>query len=180
MGDGEHRDERSDEQLWAAFVAGQDEALPALERRYRRELYWYLLLSTGKQDAAARALRSTWALLAGWRGAFAGFGSFRTWLYAVATQNTTPATRPETFGLTDLLDDLKRTERTTERARLFFRVVDIDRALRQPFLLATLAGLSVEDAALVCNFSVERTRHCLARAYRTMARLRRREAAGTP
>jgi DNA-directed RNA polymerase specialized sigma24 family protein len=179
MGESEVQDDggRSDERLWEAFVGGDDEALVVLERRYRAELFWYLLLSMGKQDAAARALRSTWALLAAFRAPHDGFGSFRAWLYAVATQNAVPATHPDAFGLGDLIDDLKRAPQTTERGRLFFYVTDMARALRQPFLLVTLAGLSVEEAAGACNFTVERTWGCLGKAYGEMARAVRKEAA---
>ena len=172
--------DQSDERLWGSFVDGDDGALLVLERRYRAELFWYLLLSMGKQDAAARALRSTWTLLVGFRAPFEGFGSFRSWLYAVATQNAIPATHPDTFGLTDLIDDLKRGTSTTERGRLFYHVVDTARALRQPFLLVTLAGLSVEEAAKVCNFTVERAWRAVEKAYVSMAQAGRREAANTP
>jgi len=171
---------RSDERLWQAFVAGEDEALAALEARYRMELFWYLLLSMGKQDEAARALRSTWSLLAAFRAPFEGFGSFRAWVYAVATQNSVPATRPESFGLGDLIDDLKRGPQTSGRGRLFYRIVDMTRVLRQPFLLVTVAGLSIEDAARACNFTVERTCRCVEKAYGSMARALRTEAESLP
>lgn len=183
MEDGQARTgtaEQSDEQLWQRFVSGDDDALGVLESRYRLELYWYLLLSTGKQDAAARALRSAWTLLAAFREPLSGFGSFRIWLYAVATQNSVPATHPEPFGLTELVDDLKRGEKTSERGRLFYRIVDMARAARQPFLLVTLAGLSVDEAASACNFTVERTWRSLEQAYRSAARPGRRRAADSP
>jgi DNA-directed RNA polymerase specialized sigma24 family protein len=170
-------DRRPDERLWEAFVGGDDQALSILERRHRVDLFWYLLLSTGKQDAAARALRSVWTLLAGFRAPYEGFGSFRAWLYAVATQNAVPATHPDTFGLTDLIDDLKRGKQSTGRSRLFFEVIDMARAERQPFLLVTFAGLTVEEAARACNFTVERTWRCLEKAYASVAHVGRPEAA---
>jgi DNA-directed RNA polymerase specialized sigma24 family protein len=159
----------SDEDLWTRFVGGDDEAIGVLAGRHRDQVFWYLLLSTGKQDDAARNSRAVWALLAAWRAPYEGFGSFRSWLYAVATQNAVPATHPEMFGLGDLIDDLKRGEPESHRARVFYAIVDMTRAVRQPLLLTAVAGLTLEDAAKACNFTVERTRRCLARAYSQLA-----------
>ena len=160
----------TDEQLWEWFVQGDDDALGVLEARYRAELHWYLLLSMGKQDGVARALKSVWTLLASYRQGFQGFPSLRTWLYAVVTQNCVPATRPDPFGLTDLVDDLRRGPQRTRREELFYRIVDMSREVRQPFLLTVLAGLSIEDAARACNFDIRRTWRCLERAYERLER----------
>jgi DNA-directed RNA polymerase specialized sigma24 family protein len=202
--------EKSDEELWRAFVAGtsaaagspgaagnsaaadsgatgkgvavrpSDAALDVLIGRYRRPLFWYLLLSTGKQDSAAQYTRNTWALLAAYRRPFQGFESFKGWLYAVATQNWVPATHPATFGFAELLDDLKRTEETSRRAKFFFLITELAPAERQPFLLVTVAGLTVPEAAKACRFDEERAWECLARAYGRLARaelFKRAEAA---
>lgn len=160
----------ADDDLWKAFVAGNDAALGALVERHRKALYWYLLLSTGKQDAAARHTRDTWGLLAAHRRPFEGFDSFRNWLYAVATQNCVPATHPEAFGFGDLLDDLRRAPQAGRRGKLFFAIADMAPSERQPFLLVTLAGLPAEDAARACNFTIERTWRCLEKAYGRLAR----------
>jgi DNA-directed RNA polymerase specialized sigma24 family protein len=160
----------SDEDLWDGFVAGEDQAVRVLADRYRDEVFGYLLLSTGKQDAAARNCRSIWALLAAWRRPYEGFSSFRGWLYAVVTQNAVPATHPEPFGLGDLIDDLKRGEPNSREARVFYALVDMTRAVRQPLLLTALAGLTVDEAAKACNFNPERVRRCLVKAYAQLGR----------
>ena len=160
----------SDEDLWQRFVDGEDEAVRALAARYEREMFWYLLLSTGKQDDAARSCRGIWALLTAWRSSFEGFSSFRSWLYAVVTQNAVPATHPEAFGLSDLIDDLKRGEPGSRRARIFYALVDMSRSVRQPLLLTAFAGLTVEEAAKACNFTVARTRRCLVKACARLGR----------
>ena len=98
------------------------------------------------------------------------FESFKGWLYAVVTQDAVPATHPETYGLMGLLDELKRGEENSRRAKLFFRIVDMRRDLRQPFLLVTLAGLSPTEAAAACNFTVERTLDCIEKAFGRLAR----------
>ncbi|MHC4481453.1 MAG: RNA polymerase sigma factor, partial [Planctomycetota bacterium] len=130
----------SDDELWGAFAAGDDEPIGVLLTRYRDELYWYLLISLGKEDAAAHSLRDVWALLAAYRRPFSGFSSFRAWLYAAATQSAVPPAHPEVMGLGEFLDDLKRVPQSTRRGKLFYAVRDLKRRLRQPFLLVTLAG----------------------------------------
>ncbi|MFO7959306.1 MAG: hypothetical protein R6X33_19660 [Candidatus Brocadiia bacterium] len=159
-----------DEELWAAFVDGDDEALRELARRYRDELFWYLLLSTGTQQAAAQHLMNVWDILARYRRPYEGFDSFRSWLYAVATQNSVPATHPEPLGLMDLIGDLKRGKARTRRGRLFFHLTDLTRAVRQPFLLATVGGLNIEETAAVCNFTRRKTEACLRKACRFLRR----------
>jgi len=159
----------TDEELWGAFVEGDDGALEALVDRYNGELFWYLLLSTGRQRSAAQHLFRVWDLVARYRKPHAGFGSFRAWLYAVATQNAVPAGHPEGLGLTELLDDLGRGAPTSRTAEVFFRIADMRRHLRQPFLLVTVAGLSPADAARACNFTEERTVRYVAAAYRRLA-----------
>ncbi|MHC5033919.1 MAG: hypothetical protein ACYTFZ_02635 [Planctomycetota bacterium] len=158
-----------DEQLWGGFVGGEDGALDILVGRYREELHWYLVLSTGRQDVAARSFQAVWSLLASYRCPFEEFASFRSWLYAAATQNAAPPTHPERFGLADFVDDLRRVEPKERRGKLFFAIRDLKQALRQPLLLVTLAGLSVPEAAKACNFTVERTWRCLEKAYQGLA-----------
>jgi DNA-directed RNA polymerase specialized sigma24 family protein len=160
----------ADEDLWGAYVSGSDEALRELIARHREALYWYLLLSTGKESEAAQAVQRAWGLVAAYRRPFAGFASFKSWLYAVATQSSVPATHPDQFGLADMLDDFKRPASEARRTRLFFRLADMARAVRQPFLLVTIAGLSVGEAAKACNFTERRAFRCIEKAYRRLAR----------
>lgn len=165
-------DSAADEALWAAFLDGDNEALETLIRRYAKELFWYLLLSTGQRRTAGRHLIRVWNLLARWRRPYEGFETFRNWLYAVATQNCVPPTHPESLGLTELVDDLTRGGPADRRAEVFFRITDLRRHLRQPFLLVTVAGLDLPAAARACNFSQQRTAKFVEKAYRRLARLR--------
>ena len=162
----------SDEQLWGAFVRADDSALETLVDRYSSGLYWYLLLSTGNQQAAAQQAVSIWELVACYRRPFEGFGSFKSWLYAVATQNAVPAARREDLGLSGLLDDMRRSAQVSGKARTFFGIRDMVRSIRQPFLLVAVAGLTVEDAAKACNFSEERTVRSIEMACRQLGRAR--------
>ena len=163
---------RSDEALWAAFVGGDDGALRELAGRYAHELYWYLLLSTGKPRKAGECTEGAFRQIAAYRKEFEGFSCFRAWLYAVATQSAVPATRRDEFGFQDLIDDLSRLRSDTVRSRNFFGIVDLPRGMRQPFVLVTVVGLPVEDAACVCRMTRERTMKCIAKAYRVLSRNR--------
>ncbi len=162
--------EPGDAALWDAYCAGDADALRVLVGRYKDELYWYLLLSTGRPDEAARHCIQTWVLVARCAAAVEGFSSFREWLYAVATQNTVPPTHPETFGLSDLLAEVTRGRPGGERGRIMIRLIEMHRRLRQPLLLVTLAGLGVDEAARVCNYTAERTVRALDRACRVLGR----------
>ena len=149
--------EPGDDALWDGYCAGDADALRALVRRHKDELYWYLLLSTGRPDEAARHSIQTWVLVARCARAVEGFSSFRGWLYAVATQN-------------DLVAEVRRGRPGSERGRIMTRLIEMHRRLRQPLLLVTLAALGVEEAARVCNYTAERTVRALDRACRVLGR----------
>ncbi len=162
--------ERSDEALWERFVDGEDSALDALVRRHEDELYTYLLLSTRSPRTALQHLLNTWEIVAGYRRPYEGFGSFRSWLYAVATQNCVPATHSDTFGLGEVLADIRRAAPADRRSKIVHRLSDLTRRIRQPVLLVGVVGLSIEDASKVCNFTRSRTIAYLERACRFLAR----------
>jgi DNA-directed RNA polymerase specialized sigma24 family protein len=163
--------EPSDEELWTAFVGGDDDAVETLVERHGKGLYWYLVLSTGDQQAAAQHLLRTWELAAGYRRPFAGFRSFRAWIYAVATQNAVPATQPDVIGLADLLDDVRRSPELPGRGELFFAIRDLLRWTRQPFLLVSVVGLGIDEAARACGFTEERAVRAIDQALRQLSRL---------
>jgi hypothetical protein len=52
--------------------------------------------------------------------------------------------------------------------------------VRQPFLLTTVAGLSIEEAARACNFTQRDTARCVETAYRRLAGTRLFKSAKTP
>lgn len=160
-----------DEQLWEAFVAGDRTALEALIERHRDGLYWYLVLSMGDQQAAAQQLLRVWELAVQYRGPLTGFDSFKGWIYAVATQNAVPATQHDVMGLTDLLDDVRRARVASPGSDVFYGIRDMLRPVRQPLLLVSLAGLTLEEAAKACNFTVERVERSVAEACRQLSKL---------
>ncbi len=170
----------TDEHLYDAFVDGDDAALEALVDRHNAALFWYLFLSTGQQRTAAQHVFRTWDMVDRWRKPHDGFGSFRAWLYAVATQNSVPAGHPEGLGLTELMEDMRRAQPSGRWGETFFRIADMHRHVRQPFLLVTVAGLTIPEAARACNFTEQTTARCVETAYRRLARTRLFKSAKTP
>jgi hypothetical protein len=138
------------------------------------------LLSTGRQHPAAQHLFRTWDAVARWRRPHAGFDSFKGWLYAVATQTAVPAGHPEDLGLTELMDDISRGQPIGRSAEAVFRIAEMRRHLRQPFLLVTVAGLSIAEGAKACNFSEPDTARRVEAAYRRMAGTRLFSSAKAP
>jgi len=161
-----------DEQLWQAYAEGDAAALRKLVDRHSSGLYWYLLLSTGQMNTSVRFLAETWCLGAYWRGPLDGFGSFREWLFAVATQNLLPPTHPEAMGLNELIDDVKRADASSRWGEVFYQLMDLRRFVRQPFLLVTVAGLGIREAARVCKFTPTLTARRVQKAYDRLARSR--------
>ncbi len=165
-------DDRTDEALWACYAAGEDEALGALMARHAEGLYRYLVLSAGRPEVAAGYLTDVWRAVASYRGGTEGFGSWKGWLYAVATQRAVPATGAEPFGLAELLAEVRGGHPAAAAGPLWLLLADLPRQLRQPLLLVGVAGLSVGGAAAACNFSEAKTLACLGRACRRLARSR--------
>jgi len=160
----------SDEDLWDEFVSGDAGAAEVLAERYGDELYWYLFLSMGDQQRAAQGLLRTWELACDFRRSFEPFESFRSWIYAVATQNSVPATQSDMTGLVDLLDDVRRKPVLPRRGDVFFGIRDMLRWVRQPFLLVTVAGLTVRQTAWACNFTEDKVLRALAEGCRQLGR----------
>ena len=171
MAEDTHREQRptsGDESLWSRFIEGDEGALLTLASRYRDELYWYLLLSTGRPRTAAEGTLSVWSRMAQCRRPIEEFTSFRIWLYAVATQNVVPPTHPERFGLTDAMQELRAERPSSQREQLVLAIRDLQVSIRQPFLLLVVAGLSMEETAMCCNFTKGRTVACVEKACRRL------------
>jgi hypothetical protein len=152
--------EWDDDRLWQAYVDGEDDALYELVGRHSEGLFRYLLLATGRVRKAAQMTGEAWALVAAWRGSRQGFGSFREWLYAVATQNFVPPTQPETAGLGDVIDEFTGREAGAGLGAAVYRVVALLRHLRVPVLLR-VAQFGDEQIGRVCNFTVEKAHRCV-------------------
>jgi len=163
----EHLD---DTELWSAYVRGNDAAFSEVCRRYRGELYWYLLLSLASPRRAAQRLAEVMGLAAAYRLPYEGFESLKGWLYAIATQSAVSTKEPEELGFADLFEGTRRRKPRTTTERAVYELADLKRQLRQPLLLVTAGGLSISEAARACNFTEEQAAKCIEKALRALSR----------
>ena len=74
----------TDDELIAAFQAGDAEALGELLQRHKSALYGYLLRLTGRRDAAEDIFQDVFLKLVRDPSAYGQRGKFRPWLFTVA------------------------------------------------------------------------------------------------
>jgi len=159
-----------DEQLWCAYVEGDDAALAEVIRRHGGGLYWYLLSSLVNQQRALDGMMEVLELAAAHRGPHDGFASLKGWLYAIATQKVVPTHRVEEPGLDDPMRQLMMSERAPEKHRRVFALADLQPRLRQPLLLLTQVQLPLEEAARACNYTEHRLIASVEEALRILAK----------
>ena len=75
---------RTDEELLAAFVGGNEAMFGELVRRYERPLHALICRLTGDPAEAPDVFQETFIRVFRHAGSFTGRSRFKTWLYAVA------------------------------------------------------------------------------------------------
>jgi RNA polymerase sigma factor (sigma-70 family) len=164
---------RSDEQLVAAFRAGNDEAFQVIFDRYRQRLFAYTrqMLSGSRQDAEDALqdvfLRAYAALRANDRPV-----SLRAWLYRVAhnrcidqLRRPTPA-QADVFDLSrsPLRDPIVESQRREDLRRLVEDVQRLPEAQRSALLMREMDGLSYQELADALDVTVPAIKSLLVRA----------------
>lgn len=150
-----HR-QRTDEQLLAEFVKGDQAALGALARRYEAALLGLANgLIGGRAEMACDAVQETWVRVIRFAKQFGGRSSFKTWLYRIAVNQcrslqtvrqlaeiTEPADRD------DKSDGPERAAEKTERNHALRCAVNrLDDDRRTVVLLCYHDGMTHESAA---------------------------------
>jgi RNA polymerase sigma factor (sigma-70 family) len=164
---------RSDEQLVAAFRAGNEEAFQVIFDRYRQRLFAYTrqMLSGSRQDAEDALqdvfLRAYAALRANDRPV-----SLRAWLYRVAhnrcidqLRRPTPA-QADVFDLSrsPLRDPIEESQRREDLRRLVEDVQRLPEAQRSALLMREMDGLSYQELADALDVTVPAIKSLLVRA----------------
>lgn len=150
---------------------GSADAFATLFARHRAPLYGYLLRMTRQPEAADEVFqeaflsvhraRSTWS---------SADGSFRSWLYRIATNALRDGQRRRLRRPEVLTDDLDRPVFDAPLGRIAIdrAILDLPENLRDAFLLA-LAGFDHNEVAASLDISPDNAR---ARVSRARARLR--------
>lgn len=164
---------------------GDSAAFEALYARHRAALFRYLLRQCGKRELADELFQEIWMSVIRATSGYEVSAKFTTWLFRIAHNRLIDHYRAsgrlaefETDPGEDALPELPapaatQPERLLERAEVARRIVAEVEALppaqRESFLLATEAGLSVEEIAGATGTVFETAKSRLRYAY---ARLR--------
>jgi RNA polymerase sigma-70 factor (ECF subfamily) len=159
--------ERTDEELLAAFQQGDAGAFERLLRRHRRPLYSFLLRMLGDREKAEDLAQETFLRIvkgvAGWQPR----ARFQTWLYTIARNLCVDQSRRDRFRRADSLDaqdgeegrplvetlpsDATAPDRGAESARMRPLLEAALRALpaeqREVFVLREQAGIPFREIA---------------------------------
>ena len=157
MSIGRSPDEPSDEELVAAYVAGDAAAFDRLVDRYDRRVYAICYRHLGNAADAEDAAQDTFLALLRRAETFSGAASFSTWLYRVATNACNDlvrkrARRPQPAG-TDVAElaeqvtaeDLLATREL--RLELTRALATLDPEHREAVVLHDVAGLPYAELA---------------------------------
>jgi RNA polymerase sigma-70 factor, ECF subfamily len=96
--------ERTDEELLAAFQQGDAGAFERLLRRHRRPLYTFLLRMLSDREKAEDLAQETFLRIVKGAAAWEPRARFQTWLYAIARNLCVDQSRRDRFRRTDSLD----------------------------------------------------------------------------
>ncbi len=162
----------SDEDLMVLVQRGDADAFATLFARHRSPLYGYILRLARRPELADEVFQDAFLSVhrasATWSAAA---GTFRSWLYRIATNALRDAQRKSARRPEILDDELVIAVRDSpgERLDLERALAELPDNLRDAFLLASLSGLDHNEIASVLDISPDNAR---ARVSRARARLR--------
>ncbi|MDP2315406.1 MAG: sigma-70 family RNA polymerase sigma factor [Pseudomonadota bacterium] len=165
-------DPSSDEALMDRVQQGSADAYATLFARYRAPLYGYLLRMTRRPEVADEVFQESFLSVHRARTTWSsGDGTFRSWLYRIATNavrdgNRRSVRRPEVLG-----EDHEQSawEAPSDRIALERALADLPENLRDAFLLGTVHGFDHNEIAAALEITPDNAR---ARVSRARARLR--------
>jgi RNA polymerase sigma-70 factor (ECF subfamily) len=175
--------DRPDEELMAAYRAGDAAAFDALYARHRGGVFRYFRRHTGNAALAEELYQDVWMRLIDARGRYEPQAKFTTWLYTIAHNRLmdhfraagratfVTADDPEDDPLDDLPAPDPRPEeviaRKQDAQRLLAALDALPAAQREAFVLQQEGELSVEEIAQATGVTREtaksRLRYALAK-----------------
>jgi RNA polymerase sigma-70 factor, ECF subfamily len=181
--------DETDEQLFAAYVAGRAPAFDRLYARHRGGVYRYLLRHVRDRAIADELHQDVWMRVIKSRDGFGADARFATWAYAIARNRLIDHWRSarqwrqislddDSDGANAIVDTLTGPEalepyalsvRTESHDMLHEALARLPAAQRDAFLLHVEGGLSIAEIARVAGAPDETVKSRLRYAY---ARLR--------
>src|SRR5205807_3667040 len=141
--------ERSDEELLAAFQQGDVGAFEALLRRHRAPLFTFLLRMLGDRERAEDLAQETFLRIVKGAAAWEQRARFSTWLYTIARNLCVDQSRRDRFRRTGSLDAQGPDEEPAMVDSVPGHEIDPARgaesARLRPVLAKALAGLPAEQ-----------------------------------
>ena len=150
-------DERTDAELLAGHVAGDDRAFTLLVQRHRDRLWAVALRTTGDPEEAADALQD--ALISAYRRAdqFRGDSAVTTWLHRIVVNAALDRLRrrsvraavplPEEGGHDVLVDPTDHLGRREDQLAIAQALAQLPDDQREAILLVDVEGWPVDEAA---------------------------------
>jgi RNA polymerase sigma-70 factor, ECF subfamily len=173
-------DERTDEDLLAAYVAGDTPAYSVLVDRYARRVYGICYRYFGDVSDAEDAAQETFVTLLRRAETYAGAAAFSTWLYRVATNTCNDiarkrSRRPRTVPLPDAGErddepaaaDLLANRELALELRQALAGLDADH--REAVVLHDVVGLPYADVAERTGVAVGTVKSRIHRAHARLA-----------
>src|SRR5204863_9027471 len=96
--------ERTDEELLAAYQQGDPEAFESLLRRYRAPLFTFLLRMLGDREKAEDLAQETFLRIVKGASDWEHRARFQTWLFTIARNLCVDQSRRDRFRKADSLD----------------------------------------------------------------------------
>src|SRR5216684_2106849 len=155
--------ERTDEELLAAFQQGDVGAVEALLRRHRAPLFTFLLRMLGDRERAEDLAQETFLRIVKGAAAWEQRARFQTWLYTIARNLCVDASRRDKFRRTGSLDETgpdgdpplvdSGPDRGAESARLRpvlqKALLSLPAEQREVFILREQAGVPFKEIAVM-------------------------------
>lgn len=170
------KDPRSDEDLMELVQAGDASAFAVLFDRHRAPIYGYVLRMVRRPELADEIFQDTFLSVHRARQTWSrAGGTFRAWLYRIATNAVRDRARRAARRPEVLSDDweLSHREWPADRIALERALGELPDNLRDAFVLGAVHGLDHQELAQALSITPDNARARLSRA-----RLRLRELLG--
>lgn len=171
----------TDEELFAAFIDGNDAMFEALLKRYQKPLYAYLVRYTGNSSLAEEIFQETFVKVFEKRHLYQRGRPFKPWLYQIATNTATDKFRERKTQSLSLLEHdepaappcspSENMERKELAQRIAEAVSQLPQAHREVFILREYEKLSYAEIATMVGRPLNTVKSDMHRALQSLRKL---------